>query len=365
MADSLLTQQPTSTPSISRLQEFTNQTGDTNYDATAKRITDAATATRTVHGASSAADRLSQATSAIRGSGTQAYQSKVAGQSLVNELKSSVIPSTQAQAEKAASSLEQKGQSSIESLRRLDAFGDDVALTRERAHQSWETAASQAEEYVATAEMEVATTMKEMTDASESIGKDLDFSKAHDMQVAAQATLGAMNQTENNIAQTYGRDSAEYQQFLGMKSQSLAVAQSQLQADYAKMQTDIDVQMTTNKFTAKAQFQQFVGYNQQNHVNVLSSMAASDAQYAIQETQTLLALEQTRMSINDSLADYLGSTPTFAIDLQPMLMQVNELAAAASIGSGDGGSAWGLGSTPSSWSQGLKADTFKGTGKTA
>ena len=350
MAESLLTQQPTGTPSISRLQEFTNSTGATNYDAMAKRIQDAASATRKVEGADTAVSTLNKYVGSLPYTRTQfgSYQPtqiQQTGKALIGNLQTD-IAAKQQQASKAASALEQKGQSSIESLRRLDAFGEDVAAKGQQAHQSWETAAAQAKDYVATAEYEVSRTMKEMTDAAAKIGQNLDFTKAHDMQVTAQAVLGSMKQAEDAIR--VNGDPNELQQFLQMKGQSLALAQSQLQAQYGQLQTTIDAQMAQAKFTSKAQFQQYVGYNQQNHVQVLSSMAASDAQYAIQQAQTTLAIEQTRISINDSFADFLGSTPTFAIDLQPMLMAVNELAAEAS---GAGGMSVSM--DTSSWGKSL------------
>jgi len=329
MAESLLTQQPTGTPSISRLQEFTNSTGATNYDAMAKRIQDAASATRKVEGADTAVSTLNKYVGSLPYTRTQfgSYQPtqiQQTGKALIGNLQTD-IAAKQQQASKAASALEQKGQSSIESLRRLDAFGEDVAAKGQQAHQSWETAAAQAKDYVATAEYEVARSLKDTTDIGKQIGTNLDFSKAHDMQVSAQAVLGSMKQAEDAI-RVNGKPE-ELQQFLQMKGQSLALAQSQLHSYHSQLKTNIDTQMAQLRYDVKTKLQQYVGYNQQNHIQVLSSMAASDAQYAIQATQTQFGIEQARMQIGDSFAVFLGSTPTFAIDLQPMLMEINELIA--------------------------------------
>jgi len=330
MAESLLTQQPTGTPSISRLQEFTNQTGNTNYDNMLKRAQEVID--RPVYGADTAVKRLRSAVSGIGSTASTTKQKQAAapfreqGNQMVQELRKSVIPATQGQKKVSDVAVAQKTESSIESMKRLDAFGEDVTLRAEQSHQTWERAASKAAEYVANAEYEVARGLKDVTDTGKAIGTNLDFSKAHDMQVSAQAVLGSMKQAEDAIR--VNGDPNELQQFLQMKGQSLAVAQSQLQAQYGQLKTTIDTQMVQLKYDVKTKLQQYVGYNQQNHVQVLSSMAASDGQYAIHVSEAIFAKEQAKTLIGESFSNFLlNDVPTFAIDLMPMMMAVNELAA--------------------------------------
>jgi len=223
--------------------------------------------------------------------------------------------------------LEQKGQSSVEQLRRLNALGEDVALRGATARGLWENAAQVADETVARSEMEVSRALSDLDNAAKGIGDNLDFAKAHDMQVAGQAILGSMRQAGDNVIRTHGIDSAEYQQFLATKTQSLALAQSQLQAEYGKLKVNIAQQTQALREQTRLGLQQFVGYNRQNRQNTLNAMAASEAQYAIQETQTMLGLEQMRMNVSNDLADFLSSMPTFVFDLQPLIMEINELGA--------------------------------------
>jgi len=332
MAESLLTQQPTGTPSISRLQEFTNQTGNTNYENMLKRAQEVID--RPVYGADTAVSRLQSAVSGIgvnAPTGRQRAGAEIArsqGNQMVRDLQQSVIPATQGQKKVSDVAVAQKTESSIESMKRLDAFGEDVTLRAEQAHQSWERAAAGAEDVIATADYEVARSMKDVTDIGNAIGKDLDFSKAHDMQVAAQSVIGSMKQAEDSILTIHGSDSKEYQQFLQTKGQSLALAQSQLQAQYGQLKTTIATQMAQLKYDVKTKLQQLVSYDHQNYVNTLNSMAASDAQMSIHVSQAIFAKEQAKTLIGESFSNFLlTDVPTFAIDLMPMLMQVNQIAA--------------------------------------
>ena len=175
---------------------------------------------------------------------------------------------------------------------------------------------------------DTARVMGQLTDLSKQMTTDMNFAKAHDMQVTAQAVIGSMKQAEDNVLSQYGPDSAEYQQFKMSKSKSLALAQSQLHADYAKLDSERKTTMFGVMAQAQTAGEQLVGYNRQNHVNTMTAMATSVAQYQIQETQTLLGLEQLRSQVGNDITDYLASSPSYAVDLQPFLMELNEAYAA-------------------------------------
>ena len=317
MAESLLTQQPSGVKSLSRLQQSIDQTGRTESERILASAKTAGESTGQSYGADTAVARHQSASSGL--TGIYADQAKAQR----DELAASVVPRTQAMATQSNLALQDKAQSTVGQLERLNAFGEDVVAREEQAHQSWERVASQAKEYVANAEYAVARGIKEVTDIGKSIASNLDFSKAHDMQVAAQAVIGSMKQAEDAI-RVNGKPE-ELQQFLQMKGHSLAVAQSELQGQYGTLKANIDTQMAQLRFDVQTKLQQYVGYNQQNHVGALSSMAASDAQMSIQTSQMIYAKEQAKTSISDSWASFLGSSPITAIDLQPMLMQVNLL----------------------------------------
>lgn len=173
---------------------------------------------------------------------------------------------------------------------------------------------------------QVVTTLAEFDRISEDITSNLDFTKAHDMQVAAQSILGSMKEAENAVIRTHGLDSAEFQQFLATKSQSLALAQSQLQAQYGRLQVDIDLQISAQRVSLQADLRQSEDFARLNKQNSLNAFAAANTQLVIQEAQVLMGLEQMRMNVDDGIVDFLAAIPGQAIDLAPLILQINAVA---------------------------------------
>lgn len=326
-----------------RLGEFLNSEGNVNYDAVRSRVQQAAQQTRTVAGAQEAMDvastrpktqvgrAVSDTLRSMRPSGgskssTQSarYAEALAGQQKLGQ----DVAQTQVQAAKAAAALEMTGDTTAAYLQRLEGLGSQVAASGSRSSDLWNQAVEKADEYVKSARARVGQVLTKLESLSEDITKDWSFSKAHDMQVAAQGVLGAMKAEEKGILENYGPDSAEYQQFKMTKARSLALAQSDIHGKYNQTWTAIKTSVLNATNEAMQKLHMYTSFQEQQHVETLKAMAQYSAAYEMQVAQTQLGIENLKMAGLENLANWLVQTPTFAVDMGPFLAQLSELAEA-------------------------------------
>lgn len=234
------------------------------------------------------------------------------------------------QAEKAAAALEMKGLGAAEQLRRLEGveFGEGGAEKAwERASTFWGEAVEKAGEYVEMSRVRTREVMGKLEEIFDDIGERREFGKAHAMNAAVQSVLGSMEAEGRAVAEEFGRDSKEYQQFAAKKTIALGTLNSNITANYQKMGEAQD-QNYLNVYGATAErMAMYENFQEQQHVETLSAMATNSAMYDLQVGQLRLNLEQMRGSVYEDMANWIVQTPEFVMDLQPFANLMAELAA--------------------------------------
>jgi len=231
----------------------------------------------------------------------------------------------QKQATQSAQGLELMGEATFASQQRMEALQAGVTADYESAKGSWDLAAEKADEYVQSSRLRIGETLAKLDEINEQIGKDRDFSKAHAMQVQAQAVLGSMKAEERNILETYGGQSKEYAQFQMSKQTSLATAQSNIHANYQQFaeQQGITYMNVVNEAMWKQNM--YTSFQEQQHVEMLKYMADAKAGYAMQHAQFQIGVEQLKMAGMENLANWIVSTPSFTMDSTPLITLLAEL----------------------------------------
>jgi hypothetical protein len=161
------------------------------------------------------------------------------------------------------------------------------------------------------------------------IATDRDFSKAHSMQVAVQSSLGEMKTAERNIAENYGVDSKEFMQFQESKRTSLATLQSSIHANYAQLQEQQGITYLNAVSDAYTKSNMYVGFQEQQHVEMLKFKEESKNSYALQASQLEVSIEQLKMQGMENLANWIIETPTFSMDSTPLITLISDLQSAA------------------------------------
>lgn len=238
----------------------------------------------------------------------------------------------QQQAKQSAAGLEVVGQATMESQQRIEALQADVSRTYESSKGMWDAAAEKADEYVQASRARVSETLAKLDEINEQIGKDRDFAKSHAMQASAQAVIGSMKAEERNILENYGAASKEYEQFRASKQTSLAVAQSNIHANYQQFaeQQGITYMNVTNEAMWKQNM--YTSFQEQQHVEMLKYMADAKAGYAIQHAQFQIGVEQLKMAGMENLANWIVGTPSFTMDSTPLITLLAELSEREIIG---------------------------------
>lgn len=228
-------------------------------------------------------------------------------------------------AEGAASALEIAGGAAITGAENIAGIQESLRGQAGQAAASFGAAAEKADEYVQAARGRVQAVLSKVDQIYEDINKSNDFSKSHDMQSAVQASLGSMRAEERNIAQTYGADSAEYQQFKMQKSNSLGVVQSDIHSTYAKLKIQMDATYLSTVSDAYAKGNTGVSYQEQQHVDMLKFQAQTQSAYNLQVAQLDTALEQMKTAGYENLANWILETPTFSMDASATVAAISDL----------------------------------------
>jgi hypothetical protein len=229
------------------------------------------------------------------------------------------------QAEKAATGLELAGQATIDYTKSIDALKGDISQQVANASDSWDRAATKADEYVQKAGARVKEVLSNLDTINQEFAVDRGFAKAHDMQVASQAVLGTMRAEERNILEVYGADSKEYQGFVLSKQTALASAQSNIHASYQKLAEAQNQTYMNVVSDAHLKGNMYLGYQEQQHVEMLKFSEQSKAAYSLQSSELNMSLETARMNGLENLANWIIDTPTFTMDSTPLLTLISDL----------------------------------------
>jgi hypothetical protein len=236
------------------------------------------------------------------------------------------VKTTKKEAGKAAAGLEMAGEATDKFMRNLEGIQGRLTTQIESSKESWGAAAEKADEYVSAARGRVGEVLGKIDEINSQIAKDRDFSKAHSMQAAVQATLGSMKAEERNIMETYGTESKEYQQFVESKRTALATVQSNIHATYqqfAEQQGQTYLNATADAMTKS---NMYLGFQEQQHVEMLKYKEASKNAYDLQVAQFQVGVEQLKMAGMENLANWIIETPTFSMDSTPLLTLIGDLA---------------------------------------
>lgn len=238
-------------------------------------------------------------------------------------------PSLQQQANKAAAAMEMKGASTAESMQRYGQLSTQAAEREATASASYAAAGEKAEEYVqATRDRAVASTTR-LDEINKSIGEGRDFAQAHAAQAAVQATIGSMNEEGRTISERYGSDSKEYQQWQARKSTTLATVNSNITTSFQQLQEaqDIAHMNASNELMWKSDM--YINYQEQMHVETLMNMANYSQQYSLATAQLQVNIEQLRGAAMDDMANWIIGTPSFSMDLSPLVSIFSDIISGA------------------------------------
>ena len=293
-------------------------TGGSDYQSYLDRLKKAAAQTRQVGGTSVPSDVSRLVSKAPSGT------AKMKGQAAISGYREE-SKAMQERAEKAASGLEMMGEYTGKYMQNLEAIQGQVKAQVASSKDSWGAAAEKADEYVKAARSRVGEVLGKIDDINTQIAKDRDFSKAHAMQASVQATLGSMKAEERNIAETYGTDSKEFQQFTKSKQVALATVQSNIHATYQQLeeqQGQTYLNVTADSMTKS---NMYLGFQEQQHVEMLKYKEESKNAYNLQVSKFQVGVEQMKMAGMENLANWIIETPTFSMDVTPLVTLVADL----------------------------------------
>jgi len=232
------------------------------------------------------------------------------------------------QSDKAASALELQGGATINYLQQLDQIRAGVTAKAGAAKQAFGEAAEKADEYVKAARGRVGEVLNKLDDINSEISRNRDFSKAHAMQASVQATLGSMKAEERNILENYGGNSKEYQQFVASKQNALGVVQSNIHATYQQLQEEQGRNYLNVVSDAYTKSNMYVGFQEQQHVDMLKYKAEAQNAYDLQVSQFEVGIEQMKAAGMENLANWMVESPTFSMDDTPLMTILGDLAQA-------------------------------------
>jgi len=226
------------------------------------------------------------------------------------------------QAGRAATALQLTGAGTIAGLRGLESIGTRVKELMQTASGLWKAATSLAGENVKSAYERMDLTMAKLDQVNAVISKNRDFSKSHALQAAAQSAISSMKNEERTIVEQYGANSKEHAQFKATKQQSLAVAASNIHANYQQLAEDQGKTFLNATNEALYRSNMFINFAEQTRVETLRYAAQQDSAYQLQGAEVLLDVERIAMGGMENLGNWLTETPAFVVDLAPYLSAI-------------------------------------------
>jgi hypothetical protein len=235
------------------------------------------------------------------------------------------LATTKQQAQKAGQALEMVGASTLQGMQNLEAIQAGIKNQVASASDAFGAAAEKADDYVKAARGRVTEVLSKIDEINTKIGQDRDFAQAHAMQAAVQSALGSMKDEERNIVENYGTDSKEYAQFKQSKMNTLATVQSNIQANYSQLREQQGQTYLNAVSDAYTKSNMYVGFQEQQHVEMLKFRDEQRYAYSLQASQLDVSIEQMKMAGMENLANWIVSTPTFAMDATPLVTMLADL----------------------------------------
>jgi hypothetical protein len=247
-------------------------------------------------------------------------------QAAVNQFEASK-QTTQKQAENAARAIEMKGANVANQMKNISALETGVTANKDTATNLYNKAAASADEYVANVKQRATDSLKKLEEINTQIGQDRDFSKAHAMQAGVQATVGAMNDEGRVIAEKYGADSKEYQQWQDRKQTSLGAMYSNLTTTFQQFKETQDLSYLSAVNETMYRADQYASFADQTKTETLLNIANQSNQYNLQASTLQISLEQMKGTSLDGIATWISESPVFTMDVQPLISLVSDIMA--------------------------------------
>lgn len=223
------------------------------------------------------------------------------------------------QANKSKQAFQMQGQGFSSQMQGLDTAKKAAGGRNKQVDDSMQLSAQKAEQYVADAKGRASDMVSKLeTLHTENMGK-MDASKAHDMQANVQGFLMGMRDQEKGIVQEFGKDSPEYARYRETKMMGLGQVQSQIQGLYQKSLNEAGIGFETTMKDMMAVGNQYVGYNEQNHLEMLkanNNLAAAEAARRSEFDVTVAQLEGTAY---ENMANWVASSLAYSSDMTGQL----------------------------------------------
>jgi len=234
-------------------------------------------------------------------------------------------------AEMQATGLEMKGAQAISSMQRADAALQRHLEQSSASSAAWEQAVEQADEYVQASNQRMAAIMGKLDASIAEVGRNLDFAKTQAVQTQVAGAISEMATEERNIVGQYGRNSPEHTQFLASKARSMHTAISNIHAQYNTLSAQLDAQLAMGRAEMGARMSTLVNYQEKTHIETMQAAAAAKSQYALQEVELALRVEQFKALQMDDLVTSLTGASIFRLDTLPFLQYLAGLAEGAQL----------------------------------
>lgn len=235
-------------------------------------------------------------------------------------------PVVAAQARKAKGALETTTEATFEYQAALGAEIAKIGAARGTASEAFATTIGAAEKYAGEAQQRTIEGLAKIDEWGKTMMETLDFSRAHDMEVAVHSTVDGLNQMERQTLQQYGADSDEYRQFQMSKGNTLAGILSTTQATYAKLQGEIQSNLMKAKSDFLTQSDMYTSFQQQQEVEIRAAMANAEAAFALDSSAATAQSEMMKMAGWEDLANWQLETPVFAVDSMGTVNFIAQLA---------------------------------------
>jgi hypothetical protein len=232
----------------------------------------------------------------------------------------------QGQATTAADALRMYGAGFEEFMAGTEAQGEEAAEDKKAAQERFDLAAAAADQAVKDSKTRAQEVMRKLEEINLKAGEQMDFARAHDVQIGVQSTIGRMKDEERGIVGEFGAGSPEHRQFKAAQSEQLGIMNSGIQSTYAKLRDEQHQTYLKTSSEAMLQSNMYINFQEQLRVETLKGLAQANAAYDLEYSQFQIGLEQLRLRGMEDMANWMIQTPEFAMDITPITTAMYELA---------------------------------------
>ena len=246
----------------------------------------------------------------------------------------------------ADAAMEERALSSEQYIAGLQGIDSTINTALGDASAGWAKAAEQADEYAQGYALKTQESLDTLKGIYKDVQSDLNFAKAHDMNAAVDAALGSMASGGREIAQRYGKDSAEYAQHQQNRTKTLGAMQSSIQGTYGKLRFTLGQNYLSATNETLWKMNMYQSFQEQQHVDVLKASASFGPTYELQAMGLKTSLAQLANTEHMDFANYVASQPIFALDQGSLVDYLANLVSSEALGGGSFGGRTSRSNTP-------------------